>query len=109
MLRRRTAPIALLCAVLACGSEPGPPQAQIRAVLEAAESAAEAKDVKALERSISESYRDPAGRDKRALGGLLAFTLLRHESIHLLTRIDDLSFPEPGRTDWRPAHTDDFF
>ena len=39
MLRRRTAPIALLCAVLACGSEPGPPQAQIRAVLEAAESA----------------------------------------------------------------------
>ena len=93
---RRTAPLALLCAVLACGSGPGPPEAQIRAVLEAAESAAEAKDVKALARSISEAYSDPGGRDKRAVGGLLAFTFLRHESIHLLTRIDALSFPEPG-------------
>ena len=48
-------------------------------------------------RSISEAYSDPGGRDKRAVAGLLAFTVLRHASIHLLTRIDALSFPEPGR------------
>ncbi len=97
MPQRWMAPIVLLCAVLACGSDPGPPEAQIRALLGAAESAAEAKNTKALKRSISEAYADPGGRDKRAVGGLLAFTLLRHESIHLLTRIDAISFPEPGR------------
>ena len=97
MSRQWKAPIALLCALLACGSDPGPPEAQLRAVLEAAEVAAEAKNVKGLKDSISAHYRDPGGRDKRALAGLLTFTFLRHASIHLLTRIDAISIPEPGR------------
>ena len=45
---------------------------------------------------LAEVYADSGGRDKRAVGGLLAYTFLRHESIHLLTRIDAISFPEPG-------------
>ena len=97
MPRRRMAALALVSAALACGSDPGPPEAQVRALLEAAEVAAEAKDVKALKGSISEAYGDRGGRDKRALAGLLAFTFLRHESIHLLTRIDRIAIPVPGR------------
>lgn len=76
-----------------CGR--GDPEAQLRALIERSETAAEKKETTVLRQSISEKYSDSQGQDKKALEALLRYYFLRNESIHLLTRIQQISFPEP--------------
>jgi len=52
-----------------------------------------------LKQLISEAYSDERGQDRQALVGLLTFYFLRNESIHLLTRVQSIAFPEPARAD----------
>ena len=62
-----------------------------------AERAAEAKDLSALRGVISERYADDERHDKRTLSRLLQFYLLRHDAIHLFTRINDVRVTVPGQ------------
>ncbi len=73
------------------------PEAQVRATITQAETLAEAKDLGGLKDLVSDVYRDDGGHDKRAIMGLLFLHFRRHESIHLLTRIDHIDVHAPGQ------------
>lgn len=88
----------LVCSLAAC-SQPETPEQRIRALIGDAERAAEKKQVGELRGYVSERYADEAGRDRRTIAGILRLYLLRHDAIHLFTRIAAVSFPEPGRAE----------
>lgn len=58
---------------------------------------AEQKNVGGLRAVVSEKYADEHGQDKRAIEALLRFYFLRHQTIHLLTRVESVALPQPGR------------
>jgi hypothetical protein len=82
--------------LVSCRSQPDSPEMQVRSLLERAEVAAEKRDAGALKRLVSETYTDTRGQDKDAIVRLLGFYFFRHKSIHLLTRVQTLEFPEPA-------------
>lgn len=88
-----------LLLLTACRSEPDTPEAQIRALVAKAEKAAEEKDIGTLKGLISERYAGAGGERKQELVGVIGYNLLRHQSIHLLTQIRDIDFPEPSRAE----------
>ncbi len=87
--RTRSAWLPGLAALIltACTAAPDSPEAQVRALLSRAESAAEKRDVGVFKELISEGYTDEQGQDRQALAGLLTYYFLRHQTIHLFTRI----------------------
>ena len=87
----------LLAVAAACHPTPSSPEAQVRAVIATAERAAEEKDIKTLKRMVADGYRDDDGNQKADLVRLLAYHLLRNESIHLLTRVRTVEFPSAER------------
>lgn len=81
----------LLAALLAgCGAA-GAPEEAVRAWLEAAEAAAEARDRDALVDMISERYVDWQGNDRRALDQRLRIYFLRNRNIVIASRVDELT------------------
>ena len=90
----RAVALLLLFIVVAC-SKPATPEQRVREFLGRAEKAAEQKDIGALRGSVSPRYGDADGRDRRMIEGILRLYVLRHESIHLLTRIENIEFPKP--------------
>ena len=83
--------------VTGCSRDRTPPEEQVRALVAEAREAAEARDLSALRAMISDDYRDAQGREKSDLVNILRLIFLRQQSVHLLTRITDLEFPEPER------------
>ncbi|MFZ5877015.1 MAG: hypothetical protein ACOYXU_11485 [Nitrospirota bacterium] len=91
--------LALLVASAAsCRSGDDSPEGKIRAAITRAETLAEAKDLGGLKDLLSDRYRDEAGQDQRAILGLLFMQFRRHDSIHLLTRIDRVDAQPPHAT-----------
>jgi hypothetical protein len=90
---------SVLPLVSACHSEPESPEAQIRALIAKAEKAAEEKDIGTLKALISDSYAAREPRDKRELVALIGFFFLHNQSIHLLTQVSEIAFPEPKHAD----------
>ena len=90
--------LALVVAALlsACSEPEGSPEQRLREHLAALETAAETKDLDRLRDAVSPHYSDSQGYDKRAISRLLAFHLMAQQSIHLLTRIDNLDVSEQG-------------
>ena len=98
-MKRRQALLIFIFPVLflsAC-SQPDTPEAQVRALLKRGETAAEKKETAVLRRLISDKYSDSQGQNKKSIEALLRFYFLRHESVHLLTRVQSVTFPEPLR------------
>ena len=89
--------LLLIVALSACSSEPDSPEAQIRALIEKAETAAEERDPAALDELLAEDYTDNEGHDRRSIKALIRVYLFRNQSIHLLTRIQEIQIPEPDR------------
>jgi len=75
------------------------PEQRVRALLVSAEEAAENKEIAKLRGLLSERYRDDDGRDRRAIESVLRLYLLRHEEIHLSTRIESVISPQPQRAE----------
>jgi predicted Zn-dependent peptidase len=84
-----------MISVSACSSKQDSPEAQVRALINQAESDAEKKESGALRRLVSEKYSDSQGQDKKAIEAILRYYFLRNESIHLLTRIQQIAVPKP--------------
>jgi hypothetical protein len=82
--------------VLACQADSTSPEDRVRAVLAALEESAERKDAGEMRDHVSESYSDAQGNDKRAVAQLVAFHLLRNQSVHLLTRVPSVEIAAPG-------------
>jgi len=83
--------------LVSCSSSENSPEVQVRALLKRGESAAENKETGVLRKMISEKYSDSQGQDKRTIEAILRYYFLRNESIHLLTRIQSVAFPQPAR------------
>jgi hypothetical protein len=89
--------LMLTLVLAACSPPRGTPEQEIRDLLEAAEAAAEARDLDALTRWVSDDYTDEHGADRAALRNTLRLVLLRHRNIHLLSRIDRFDLPAPDQ------------
>jgi len=83
--------VALAAAVLvaACG-RPETPEEAIRAMVEAAEQAAEGRDASGLVALVADEYRDGSGNDAEGIRRYLRGYLLAHQSVHLVTRIEEI-------------------
>lgn len=95
---------ALLAGALLLGlgggcSRTDTPEQRVRALIAQAEDAAERKEIRTLRGYVSERYRDEAGRDRRAVEGILRLYLLRNERLHLLTRIERVTVMPPDRAE----------
>ena len=94
----RTVAVALLSAlVVACSGGELTPEERVRGVLAELEAAAEARDVGLLKPHVSEAYKDASGNDRRALLGLAAGHFMRHQSVYLLVRVNDVILSEPNK------------
>lgn len=91
------AAIALLCLLAVGCSAKSTPEARVRERIAAAVQAAEAGDAARLRSFISADYRDDAGRDRRALDGLLRIYLLQHRPLYLYTQVARVVFAEADR------------
>ena len=92
-MRKYFLSIACLMALCACGDDAGIPEEQIRAYVTAAELSAEARDVGGINDLIADEYSDRNGYDRNAVSNLFRVYFMQHQSLHLLTRIEKLSFP----------------
>lgn len=87
---------AMLCGAIllagGCGS-PDSPQAQVRRVVDQMEAAAEQRDVGDLMAFVADDFRDAYGQNREELARYLRGYFIANQSIRLLTRIDEVSFP----------------
>jgi hypothetical protein len=77
----------LACA--ACGPS-GTPEDELRALVNATEAAAEARDTSELRALVADDYRDASGRDASDIRNFLHAWLVAHPSVNLVTRIDSI-------------------
>ena len=87
ILRARNALASAALLLVACGSS-GTPEDEIRALIDEAETATEARDAGALRELIGDDYRDGDGRGADEIRRYLHGYLIAHQSIRLITRID---------------------
>ncbi len=80
-----------------CRGERASPEAEVRALIDNAVTAAEQKRIGTLKDGISEKYADEQGRNKRAVEGLLRLHFLRNETIHVYAHVQSVTLPQPGR------------
>lgn len=97
-IRNLVITLTLLISLVACTKRETPEQ-RVRAAIANAEEAVEKRDVATLRNLVSERYTDEEGRDRHAAEGILRLYLLRNEAIHLLTRIEAVSVPTPGKAE----------
>jgi hypothetical protein len=93
--KRSASAVALSAAALVlagCGSAASP-ETEVRAVIEAGETAAEARDLSGLMELVSSRYEDDEGRDRDELKYQLRAWLIANQSIGLVTRVDSIEFP----------------
>jgi hypothetical protein len=94
----------LIFAALAAGcSDPQSPEAQVQAVIDAMETAAEERDVGELLEHVSDDYRDAYGQGPEEAARYVRGFFLTNQKVRLLTRIDDIEFP--GRDEARASVT----
>ncbi|MCU0975178.1 MAG: nuclear transport factor 2 family protein [Steroidobacteraceae bacterium] len=87
------AALVVLGALLSGCGQPDSPEAQVRAVVQEAKEAAEARDASRLFDLIAPDYRDPRGFDADELERYLRGWLIAHQRVRLLTRVESIEFP----------------
>jgi hypothetical protein len=88
---------ALLLALAACSGQPESPETEVRTFVAQAQAAVEARNARDLRVLIAEDYVDAKGNDHKAIENLIRLHIFRNQSIHVLTRIRAIEFPEPER------------
>ncbi|MGA1463194.1 MAG: hypothetical protein ACO37Y_08330 [Steroidobacteraceae bacterium] len=78
----------LLAALFGCGG-PAEPEEQVRAVIEEAEQAAEARSIGRLAELVSDDYDDGRFQRDELLTWVRAW-LIAHQSVRLVVRVDEL-------------------
>jgi len=91
-MRRPAIAAATLVAVLLAGacSEPASPEAELEALVQLAEEAAERKARGELMARVSPGYSDARGNDRADIDRLLRLVFLRQKSVGLLVDIDSV-------------------
>jgi hypothetical protein len=88
--------ISTLPIVLAGCSEPSTPEAEVRAFIANAETAAEARDLGDMRPLIAEAYTDRRGYDKAELERMLRLLFVTHQSVHLKVYVESIDIEQPG-------------
>jgi len=86
--------LATVALLASCGDANSPEQ-QVRAVIEKMETAAEARDVSELVEHLSSEYRDANGMTPDEAARYARGYFIANQSIHLLTRVEQIEFPLP--------------
>ena len=94
-LRHVAVVVSLLLVVSACSS--GSDEDQVRAVIAAAEEAAEARDTSQLMDLVADDYADGRNFDKAQLTQYLRGYFLLHPKIEIVTRIGEIEFETANR------------
>src|SRR5262245_42466140 len=81
--------------LVACGTKSSDEE-QVRALIDAVETAAEARDASDVLEHVSDDYRDGSGYDKTELRRFLMGYFLAHPKLELLVNIESLEFPVDG-------------
>ncbi|PVV20934.1 MAG: hypothetical protein B6D79_14240, partial [gamma proteobacterium symbiont of Ctena orbiculata] len=76
--------------VAGCSDRPLSPEEQLRNILSEAESYLEARDLSSAMEFVDPAYEDRSGRDFRALKAMLLSYFMRHKSIHIVSKIDQI-------------------
>ena len=82
---------AVLAAAVVAGCGTSDPEAEIRALLTAAEEAAEARDVGFFADLVGEGYRDSRGQDRGELMRTLRGYFIANQRIEVVARIDEVA------------------
>lgn len=86
----RLGPLALgVFVIVGCGG--GDPGAEVRETIDAAEQAAESRDLGFYRDLIAEGYRDTHGNDREQVLGLLRGIFIAHSSLEIVSRIDEVA------------------
>jgi len=88
---------SLLVVLLATACSSSSDEEQVRAVIEAAEVAAESRDTSDVMDLVADDYRDARGFDKAQLTQYLRGYFLVHPKIEIVTRIDKIEFETSNR------------
>lgn len=93
----------LLCTVMLLSACSGgaSTEDEIRAFVDAAVDAAEARDAGDLAGMIDDAYRDEQGHDKKRLGSMLRAYFFRHSKIHLFSKIGEIELLGDNRAQVR--------
>ena len=91
--------LLMLLLLVACSDEPVTPEQEVRAVLAAGELEVEERDLLAVMERIDEEYLDEKRRDWRQLRAMLAGYFFRHPDIYVISQIDHIEIPQPGRAE----------
>ena len=86
---------ALGLSLAACGARSSDEE-QVRALFDAAEQAAEARDTLDVLALVAEEYRDAQGLDRDQLRNFLRAYFLSHPRLELVVRVESLEFPVDG-------------
>jgi hypothetical protein len=87
--------IVVVILVSACGSRTSD-ENQVRAVIDAAETAAEDRDASDVIDHVTSDYSDSNGYDRAQLQNFLRAYFLARPKLELLVRIESLEFPVAG-------------
>jgi len=79
----------------ACGAKSSDEE-QVRALVSAVETAAEARDASDVLEHVADNYADSAGFDKARLQNFLRGYFLAHPRLEILVNIESLEFPVDG-------------
>jgi len=82
--------------VLCACTDSDTPEQRVRAVIAAMQTAAEARDTGDFMNFIASDFRNPEGQGFDDVQRLVRGYLLTHQSVYLLTRIEELDFPVAG-------------
>jgi hypothetical protein len=80
-----------VAAVLTTGCGASDPEAEIRALLAAAEEAAEARDAGFFADALGAGYRDTRGHDRDELVRTLRGYFIANQRIEIMSRVDDIA------------------
>ena len=83
-------------AVLATGCGASDPEAEIRALLAAAEEAAEARDGGFFGGALADDYRDARGNDRAEMLRKLRGYFIANQRIEILSRVDEIVVEDDG-------------
>lgn len=86
--------LVVAAALTSCGDADSP-ESQVRQVIDKMEIAAESRDVGELAEHLSSEYRDLNGMSSDEATRYARGYFIANQSIHLLTRIEQIEFPLP--------------
>jgi membrane-bound lytic murein transglycosylase B len=92
-----TASLIFIAALVlcACGAKSSD-EAQVRALVDGVEAAAEARDTSDVLQHVADDYADARGFDKAQLQNFLRGYFLAHPGLELVVNIESLEFPVDG-------------